>query len=62
MIITNYKEFINENLSDFDFKGIFLELTEYTIPYGYVDKTICGCGLSTVARWLRNFDINLFDL
>ncbi len=38
MIITNYKDFINENLSDFDFKGIFLELTEYTIPYGYEEK------------------------
>ena len=33
MIIENYQDFISEN--DFDFKQIFLKLTEYTVPFGY---------------------------
>ena len=37
-IIVDYKEFILENNTDFDFKKIFLELTEYTIPYGHEEK------------------------
>lgn len=31
----NYKEFITEEISEFDFKQIFLELTEYTVPFGF---------------------------
>lgn len=33
--LKNYNEFVFENNTDFDFKSIFLKLTEYTIPYGY---------------------------
>lgn len=33
--LVDYKNFVLENTDNFDFKSIFLELTEYTIPYGY---------------------------
>jgi hypothetical protein len=36
--LKKYKQFLNENNEDFDFLKIFLELTEYTIPYGYEEK------------------------
>ncbi len=36
MIVKKYKaEYANEVME--------------TIPHGYIDKTICGCGLTTVA-------------
>lgn len=38
-MILNYSDFIKENNVDFDFKEIFLKLTEYTIPFGY-EKTL----------------------
>lgn len=37
MIITDYGKFINENKTEFDFKSLFLALTEYTVPAGYED-------------------------
>lgn len=33
--VLNYNNFLLENNNNFDFKKIFLELTEYTIPYGF---------------------------
>ena len=34
-MIKKYLNFINENLNNFQFKELFLELTKYTVPYGY---------------------------
>lgn len=34
-MINKYSDFLKENNSDFDFKQIFLALTEYTVPFGY---------------------------
>lgn len=39
MALLNYSEFIKESKQNFDFKEIFLKLTEYTIPFGY-EKTL----------------------
>ena len=39
MTLLNYSEFIKESKQNFDFKEIFLKLTEYTIPFGY-EKTL----------------------
>jgi len=37
MILKKYNRFINENMQGFDFKSLFLQLTEYTIPAGFED-------------------------
>ncbi|MFW6226358.1 MAG: hypothetical protein ACOC3V_05325 [bacterium] len=39
MTLLNYLEFIKESKQEFDFKEIFLKLTEHTIPFGY-EKTL----------------------
>ena len=34
----NYSEFVKEGKSDFNFKEIFLALTDYTVPFGYEEE------------------------
>lgn len=36
--VLGYDEFLTENKGDFNFKDLFLQLTEYTIPYGHEEK------------------------
>jgi len=33
--VQNWKEYIKESTSGFDFKQLFLDLTEYTVPFGH---------------------------
>jgi len=33
--LNKYTDFVTEGASDFDFKQLFLDLTEYTVPFGY---------------------------
>jgi len=37
--VQNYKEYIKESIGGFDFKELFLKLTEYTVPFGN-EKTL----------------------
>jgi hypothetical protein len=36
--VLGYDEFLTESKGNFNFKDIFLQLTEYTIPYGYEEE------------------------
>ena len=36
--VQNYKEYIKESVDGFDFKELFLELTEYTVPFGFEES------------------------
>lgn len=40
MILKNYNQFLNESNNTFDFKNLFLKLTEYTVPAGYEETLI----------------------
>jgi len=41
MILKDYKGFINESKEEgFNFKNLFLELTEYTVPAGYEEELV----------------------
>ena len=36
--VQNYKEYIKESVDGFDFKELFLQLTEYTVPFGFEEN------------------------